>query len=80
MNEFVKINNSLINVNRLLAVKYVPAKKEDSYRSNEHYLAVFDTGQELKLSPEDGLELVGHYKGLSSPSEGMIATTSDRAT
>lgn len=74
MSEFVKVNNSLINVNRLIAVKYVSAKQEGSYRSKEHYLAVFDTGQELMLSPEDGSELVGHHHVLS---RGMIAITSD---
>lgn len=80
MNEFVKVNNSLINANRLLAVKHVPTKKEGSYCSAEHYLAVFDTGQELKLSPEDGSELVRSYQVISNVSQGMIAATSDEAT
>lgn len=79
MNEFLKINNSLINANRLLAVKHVPAKQEGSYRSTEHYLLVFDTGQELKLSPEDGSRLVEYYP-LSNPPRGKIAATSENAT
>lgn len=81
MNEFAEVNDSLINIDRLLAIQHKPAKAEGSFRSAEHYLAVFDTGQELRLSPEDGALIVERYRHLSTkPSEGMIATTSERAT
>ncbi len=81
MNGFIRINNSLINGSRLLAVQHKPQRAEGSFRSSEHYLAVFDTGQELRLSLEDGALLVEHYRHRCfKPSEGMIATTSDNAT
>ncbi len=69
---FVKVNNTLISINRLLAVQHKPAKSEGSFVSAEHYLAVFDTGQELRLTVQDGATLLKanggsfliHLKGL----------------
>jgi hypothetical protein len=57
MKEFVSVNNSLINTSRLLALHHKPETEEGSFRSAEHYLAIFDTGKELWLSPEDGSTL-----------------------
>ena len=72
MPKFVKANNTLINTNRLLAVQHKPAKSEGSFVLSEHYLAVFDTGQELRLPVQDGVLLLkangdnssSHLKGL----------------
>ena len=58
MPEFVKVNKTLINANRVLAVRHRPEDAHGSFRSVEHYLVVFDTGQEVRLSPEDGLLLI----------------------
>ncbi len=80
MEDFVKVNDTLINGSRLLALQHKPVKEEGSFRSSEHYLAVFDTGQELRLSPEDGAALVEHYRQrCTKPLEGMMATTSESA-
>lgn len=80
MQEFVKVNNSLINTERLLALHHKPRENGGAFQSAEHYLAVFDTGKELWLCPEDGESLLRHYQDLYfKPSGGMIATTSDGA-
>lgn len=80
MKDFIQINNSLVNTSRLLALQHRPHKSEGSFRSTEHYLAIFDTGKELWLSPEDGAALMNQFQGLDSrPPEGMIATTSEIA-
>ncbi len=80
MDDFIKVNETLINGSRLLAVQHKPQREEGSFRSSEHYLAVFDTGQEIRLSPEDGALIVEHYRQRCfKPSEGMIATTSESA-
>lgn len=80
MKDFIQINNSLVNASRLLALQHKPHKSEGSFRSAEHYLAIFDTGKEIWLSPEDGVALVNQCQDLiSKPPEGMIATTSEIA-
>jgi hypothetical protein len=80
MDEFVKINNTVINAARLLAIHHKPEEKSGSFHSQEHYLTIFDTGQAIKLSPEDGRALVRHYHTTSEGSAGRIATTSESAT
>lgn len=80
MEEFVKVNNTVINASRLLALQHKPEKISGSFHSNEHFLAVFDTGQEVKLSPEDGKALVEHYQITASKSAGTMDTTSESAT
>lgn len=72
MEGFVKVNNSLINMERLLALHHKPKQNGGVFQSAEHYIAVFDTGQELWLSPEDGLLLVTNYQEgrYIKPSEG----------
>jgi hypothetical protein len=80
MKDFVQVNNSLVNTSRLLALQHKPNQSEGSFRSAEHYLAIFDTGKELWLSPEDGAALMVQYQDLvSKPPDGMIATTSEMA-
>lgn len=80
MNEFLEVNKSLINISRLLAIHHNPEDAEGSFRSLEHYLAIFDTGKELWLSSEDGEALARQcYDFTSKPPNGMIATTSESA-
>lgn len=55
---FIRINNTLINANRLLAMERQPEKKDGRCSQVEHYLAVFDTGQKLMLTPEEGSALM----------------------
>lgn len=81
MKDFVGVNNSLIDISRLLALQHKPETAEAAFRSAEHYLAIFDTGKELWLSPQDGEALAKQcYDLISKPPNGMIATTSDVAT
>lgn len=80
MDKHVKVNNTVINATRLLVVQHKPEQKSGSFHSLEHYLAVFDTGQEIKLSPEDGRALVEHYQITAEKSAGTMATTSESAT
>jgi len=56
---FVKVNSSLINIDRLLIVQHKPELSEGPFYTPEHYLAVFDTGEKLRLEPADGASLVG---------------------
>jgi hypothetical protein len=63
---FVRVNNTLINLDRLLAIQHHPEQNGGAFRSREHYLAVFDTGKELYLKPEDGEQLVSSMHGKSS--------------
>jgi hypothetical protein len=80
MEGFIKVNSTVINAARLLAVQHKPDERSGSYHSEEHYLAVFDTGQQIKLSPEDGRELIGRYQATADGSAGTTATTSVSAT
>lgn len=81
MGDFIKVNDTLINMGRLLALQHRPEKREGNYYSAEHYLAVFDTGQQLRLTPAEGAAFVSQRQGLlTSPSSGMTATTSESAT
>ena len=76
MNGFVRIADTLINTDRLMAVQRQAANGSIA----EHYLAVFDTGQKVMLSLEAGAALAEHYpRQESKPSEGMMATTSESA-
>lgn len=72
MRKFAKVDNTLIDTDRLLALQYKSARAEGSYVSTEHYLAIFDTGQELRLTVQEGALLLkancggflSHLKGL----------------
>jgi hypothetical protein len=82
MDGFIQIGNSLINGARLLAVQHKPEETSGVLYSPEHYLAVFDTRQEIRLSVEDGQRLVDYSSRhlRTSPLEGNMPTTSDLAT
>ena len=58
MDGFIKVGNTLINTTRLLIIEHKQAEKTDRFSQPEHYLAVFDTGQNLMLTPEEGSALV----------------------
>jgi len=79
MEKFVKLDNVLINVERLISVKYGPETQSPKLVQSEHYLALFDTGQVVMLEPEDGRALIERCQRLYTPipSEGKIATTSE---
>ncbi len=74
--EFLEINGSAIARERLLAVRHHPKVDEGVVYSPEHYQAVFDTGQELRLTPEEGAELVQRLNGSRKPPNGTTAITS----
>ena len=61
MDGFIRVDNTLINAQRLIAIGHKEAETTQQHSRPEHYLAVFDTGQELMLTPEQGRSL------LSSP-------------
>ena len=64
---FVKIDNQvLINASRLMAVRYKPKGQYDS--TADHYLAAFDTGQTVVLSPDEGAELLTQIMAITSES------------
>ena len=78
MDGFIKVNDTLINTQRLLALQ----QQESNGHIAAHYLAVFDTGQKLVLTSEEGAALAKQCQNLlyvSKPSEGTIATTSEGA-
>jgi hypothetical protein len=78
--QFLKVGDTLINLDRLLVVQHKPEVSE-GIRSNEHYRAVFDTGQELWLTPKEGERVVNHRGFIcGNGSEGTIATTSESST
>jgi hypothetical protein len=64
MEKFVKLDNILINVERLISVKYGPETQSPKLVQSEHYLALFDTGQVVMLEPEDGK---GSNRAMSVP-------------
>jgi hypothetical protein len=73
--EFVQIGPTLINVRRLVAVGPSPKTQKGLC------LAVFDTGQELAISPEHARALAAHCQSLYiKPSEGSTAISSEVAT
>jgi len=78
---FIRVGESLLNLQRVLAVQHKPESVGGVMYSREHYAVAFDTGQELWLTPSDGMELLSH--GAFRPgsrSDGMTATTSETAT
>jgi hypothetical protein len=81
MDRFLKMNGTLVNIDRVLAVHHRPELLDGILYNTEHYQVVFDTGQELRLSPEDGKLLIDHGIFRSgSPPDGTTITTSERAT
>lgn len=82
MEKFVKLDNILINVDRLISVKHEPEVRTRQLDQSEHYMALFDTGQLVMLSVEDGRALIEQSQCLytPTPSDGTIATTSESRT
>jgi hypothetical protein len=74
MEGFIKIGDALINTDRLITV----SREEARGRIAAHYLAVFDTGQKLMLSLEEGAELSQRLYE-RKPSDGTMATNSESA-
>lgn len=74
MENFVRIADTLINVARLIVVKRNPP---EHYRAG-WYLAVFDTDQNLLMTPDEGKVLSEMCQSLKPPS-GNTAITSDLA-
>ncbi|HKB67624.1 MAG TPA: hypothetical protein VKC61_17330 [Pyrinomonadaceae bacterium] len=67
--QFVRVNDEvLINASRLMAMRYKPVGQYGS--TKDHYLAAFDTGQQVVLTPEEGRQLLTQ----------IIAMTSESAT
>lgn len=64
MDGFIKVNNTLINMERVLAIQYQPPNivtydgGETSQTEDGYYLISFDTGKQLRLSSEDGALLM----------------------
>ncbi len=56
MEGFIRVDQTLINTTRLMVIQHKPEKTD--IRQSEHYLAVFDTGQELMLTPDQGKALM----------------------
>jgi hypothetical protein len=81
MEKFVKLDNILINVDRLISVKHEPDIQTRKIEQSEHYMALFDTGQLVMLSVKDGTALIERCQRLYTPipSEGTMATTSESA-
>ena len=78
--QFLKVGETLINLDRLLAVQHKP-EVAGTIRSDEHYRAVFDTGKELWLTPTEGQQVVNHGRfRAGKDSEGTTAMTSETAT
>jgi hypothetical protein len=83
MNRFAIVNNSAINLDRLLVLQHKPEVNEGVRYGPEHYWAMFDTHQELRLSTEEGALLLKCIQDAAESSDGTtkgtIATTSDHA-
>jgi hypothetical protein len=76
MENLVRIDDILINVSRLIAV----CPRPDTHKAMPEgsYLATFDTGQHLILTPSTGAALMDHFQSLrTSPSLGTMATSSE---
>ena len=71
--DFINVSGAIVNKARLLAVQHKPEVREGVFYSREHYKAIFDTGQELRLTVEAG-------QNLSKQMLGSITTTSEIAT
>jgi len=72
---FIQVGQTLINIDRLIVVGPSPRVREG------HFLAVWDTGQELMLSQNDAEALMSacQARQVCKPSDGVIAMTSDKA-
>ena len=84
MKRFAVVNNSAINLDRLIALQHRPEVNEGVRFGPEHYWATFDTQQELRLTTEEGVLLLECIQAASESSDGTtkgtMATTSDHAT
>ena len=80
MEKFVRANDTLVNLEELLAVQHKPGIHEGIAREDEHYLLTFKTGQQIRLIPADGETLLRlqDWGGAGNGSDETIATTSDR--
>jgi hypothetical protein len=58
MGKFIKLDNILINLDRLISVKHEPEMQTRQIEQSEHYMALFDTGQLVMLSVTDGTALI----------------------
>jgi hypothetical protein len=82
VSNFIQTGQSLINAERLLSLQHKPELNEGVRYSPEHYDAMFDTGQRLRLTLEEGAALMayqGDRDGGNKPPAGTIATTSETA-
>lgn len=75
MERFIKAGKNLINVEQLLAVQHQEGRSEGVFREDEHYLVTFSTGQKIKLTPDEGIELLAYsgFGGVGKGSEDVIA-------
>lgn len=79
--EFVVINDTAINLRRVLAVHHDPGNGQSSgLVIREHYLVMFDDGQKLSLKPVDGQPLIERFRNFCKPSDGKTQTSSEDAT
>lgn len=73
---FVRVGNTLVNMNRLLLMQHKPEKTEGCFFNREYYRIVFAGAEEMRLTPEEGALLLERY----NLPPGRIDTTSEAAT
>jgi hypothetical protein len=79
MSGFIRVGDSLINSDRLISMKYQPSALKGGVEHFEGYTVLFDTGQLVMLTREDG-DALFHFLKLTKPSDGTIAISSEGST
>lgn len=77
MSKFAQVSRTAINLERLVAVLHKPELNQDCRYSEERYCVVFDTGQEIYITPAEGSELIERHL---LTGVGTKAITSEEAT
>jgi hypothetical protein len=70
---FLRVNQILVNEQRLLAMDHI-------VHPSEHFVLVFDSGERVQITAEDGWLLLDRHERYLKPSEGITATASERLT
>lgn len=77
MSNFAQVQRTAINLDRVIAVLHKPELNEGCRFSEERYCVVFDTGQEVHISPVEGSELIERHLSVE---RGTKASTSEVST
>ena len=76
MGNFAQVQRTALNLERIIAVLHKPELNQGGRYSEERYCVVFDTGQEIYISPVEGSELIEHHLSLAAGTNASVSEAS----